>query len=51
MNGQGTLAMQDMLLKVALISKVKQGSQTILHFRVDSVDKGEVQWRALNQSC
>jgi len=51
LNGQGTLAMQDMLLKVALISKVKQRSQTILHFRVDSVDKGEVQWHALNQSC
>jgi cellulose synthase (UDP-forming) len=50
-SGLGVVTLQDVSLKVALITVVKYGSQTLLHVRVDSVDKGEAKWRALNLSC
>jgi cellulose synthase (UDP-forming) len=54
-SGQGLVSLQDIALKVALIGVIRHGSRTIAHFRVDSVDKGEEPWHALNlsgwQSC
>ena len=49
-SGQGLLCLQEITLKVALIGVVRYRHQTIAQFRVDSVDKGEGQWHALNLS-
>jgi cellulose synthase (UDP-forming) len=49
-SGQGLVSLQDITLKVALIGVVRYGNQTIAQFRVDSVDKGEEKWHALNSS-
>lgn len=49
-SGPGLISLQDITLKVALIGVIRYGNQTIAQFRVDSVDKGESQWHALNLS-
>ena len=50
-NGQGLVSLQEITLKVALVGVIRHGSRTIAQFRVDSVDKGEGQWHALNLSA
>ena len=50
-SGRGLLCLNDVTLKVALIGAVKRGRRTMAQFRVESVDKGEKQWHALNISA
>ena len=47
-NGRGLLTLKGIVLKVALIGLIRRGGRTIAQFRVESVEKGERQWQALN---
>ena len=47
-SGQGQIFLHEITLKVALIGVVRDEHRTIVQFRVDSVDKGEEKWDALN---
>jgi hypothetical protein len=48
--GRGLLALKGIVLKVALIGVIRRGGQSIAQFRVESVEKGERQWQALNMA-
>jgi hypothetical protein len=48
--GNGLISLQGITLKVALIGVIRNDRRTIAQFRVDSVDKGEGEWHALNSS-
>jgi hypothetical protein len=50
LDGRGLLALKDITLKVALIGVMRRGGRTIAQFRVESVEKGERQWQALNMA-
>jgi hypothetical protein len=48
--GRGLLALKGIVLKVAVIGVIRRGGQSIAQFRVESVEKGERQWQALNMA-
>lgn len=50
-SGPGLISLQGITLKVALIGVIRDEHRTIAQFRVDSVDKGEGEWHALNSSA
>jgi hypothetical protein len=49
-NGRGLLALKNISLKVAPIGVIRRGGRSIAQFRVESVEKGERQWQALNMA-
>jgi cellulose synthase (UDP-forming) len=49
-SGRGLLALKGITLKVALIGVIRRQGRTIAQFRVESVEKGERQWQALNMA-
>ena len=49
-SGPGLLSLKDIRLKVALIGAVRHGRRTVAQFRIESVEKGEKQWHALNMA-
>ncbi|HEY7532942.1 MAG TPA: glycosyltransferase [Nitrospiraceae bacterium] len=48
--GPALITIKGMVLKVSLIGASRYGRRTVAQFRVNSVDKGEEQWHALNMS-
>ncbi|WP_455378995.1 glycosyltransferase family 2 protein [Petrachloros mirabilis] len=50
MGGRGLIFIQGSVLKVALIGSARYDNRAILHFRIDSIEKGEERWQELNQS-
>ena len=48
--GPALVSLNGITLKVSLIGVSRYGHRTLAQFRVESVDKGEEQWHALNMS-
>jgi cellulose synthase (UDP-forming) len=48
--GPALISLKGITLKVSLIGVSRYGHRTLAQFRVESVDKGEEQWHALNMS-
>ena len=49
-SGPALIVLDGVTLKVSLVGVTQQGRQPVAQFRVESVDKGEEQWHALNMS-
>jgi PilZ domain len=49
-SGPALLLLEGMTLKVTLIGALRYGRRTVAQFRVESIDKGEERWLALNMS-
>ena len=49
-SGPALLSLNGITLKVSLIGVIRHGRRTVAQFRVESVDKGEERWDALNIS-
>jgi len=49
-SGPALLFLEGITLKVLLIGVIRHGRRTVAQFRVESVDKGEERWHALNMS-
>lgn len=45
-----TLSIEDVALSVNLIESVKHGGETLVRFRVETIEKGAPQWHAWHQS-
>ena len=50
MNGPALVILKGITIKGWLVGVSRQGGRSVAQFRVESVDKGEEQWQALNLS-
>lgn len=49
-SGRGLILTRGSVLKAVLIGSTRYGNRTLLHFRIDSIEKGEERWQQLNLS-